>query len=69
MKEVLDDLRASMRKWIVFGYEKSGSIKRSEYRQKKENVMKMAAKLRSGFYIKKAVDVIMRRDTVSGYGS
>ena len=40
-----------------------------EYRQKKENVMKMAAKLRSGFYIKKAVDVIMRRDTVSGYGS
>lgn len=30
-----------------------------EYRQKKENVMKMAAKLRSGFYIKKAVSKVI----------
>ncbi|CAI3471539.1 hypothetical protein CIRMBP1273_02315 [Enterococcus cecorum] len=27
------DFRSHMRKWIVFGYEKSGSIKRSEFRQ------------------------------------
>ena len=32
-QQAMDDLRASMRKWIVFGYEKSGSIKRSEFRQ------------------------------------
>ena len=32
-QQAVSDFRASMRKWIVFGYEKSGSIKRSEFRQ------------------------------------
>ena len=32
-QQAMSDFRASMRKWIVFGYEKSGSIKRSEFRQ------------------------------------
>ena len=32
-QKAMSDFRASMRKWIVFGYEKSGSIKRSEFRQ------------------------------------
>lgn len=32
-QQAIDDFRANMRKWIVFGYEKSGSIKRSEFRQ------------------------------------
>ena len=32
-QKAIDDFRANIRKWIVFGYEKSGSIKRSEFRQ------------------------------------
>lgn len=32
-QQSIDDFRANIRKWIVFGYEKSGSIKRSEFRQ------------------------------------
>ena len=32
-QQAMSDFRAHMRKWIVFGYEKSGSIKRSEFRQ------------------------------------
>ena len=32
-QQAMADFRAHMRKWIVFGYEKSGSIKRSEFRQ------------------------------------
>lgn len=32
-QQAVSDFLASMRKWIVFGYEKSGSIKRSEFRQ------------------------------------
>ena len=32
-QQAMSDFRANMRKWIVFGYEKSGSIKRSEFRQ------------------------------------
>ena len=32
-QKAMSDFRASMRKWIVLGYEKSGSIKRSEFRQ------------------------------------
>ena len=32
-QKAMSDFRAHMRKWIVFGYEKSGSIKRSEFRQ------------------------------------
>ena len=32
-QQAIDDFRANIRKWIVFGYEKSGSIKRSEFRQ------------------------------------
>ena len=32
-QQAIADFRAHMRKWIVFGYEKSGSIKRSEFRQ------------------------------------
>ena len=32
-QQAVSDFRAHMRKWIVFGYEKSGSIKRSEFRQ------------------------------------
>ncbi|CAI3523892.1 hypothetical protein ABT59_10565 [Enterococcus cecorum] len=32
-QQAISDFRAHMRKWIVFGYEKSGSIKRSEFRQ------------------------------------
>ena len=32
-QQAMSDFRDHMRKWIVFGYEKSGSIKRSEFRQ------------------------------------
>ena len=32
-QQAMSDFCAHMRKWIVFGYEKSGSIKRSEFRQ------------------------------------
>ena len=32
-QQAIDDFRANIRKWIVLGYEKSGSIKRSEFRQ------------------------------------
>ena len=32
-QQAMIDFRSNMRKWIVFGYEKSGSIKRSEFRQ------------------------------------
>ena len=32
-QQAMIDFRSHMRKWIVFGYEKSGSIKRSEFRQ------------------------------------
>ncbi|MDZ5585617.1 hypothetical protein [Enterococcus cecorum] len=32
-QQAIDDFRANIRKWIIFGYEKSGSIKRSEFRQ------------------------------------
>ena len=32
-QQAMSDFRAHIRKWIVFGYEKSGSIKRSEFRQ------------------------------------
>ena len=32
-QQAMADFRSHMRKWIVFGYEKSGSIKRSEFRQ------------------------------------
>ena len=32
-QQAMSDFRSSMRKWIVFGYDKSGSIKRSEFRQ------------------------------------
>ena len=32
-QQAMIDFRSNMRKWIVFGYDKSGSIKRSEFRQ------------------------------------
>ena len=32
-QQAMADFRDSIRKWIVFGYEKSGSIKRSEFKQ------------------------------------